>query len=87
MLLELELMRADNEWALAGHIVVSCGNYFDPSRFANNRPGSADFLGQATRHRRSILKCPSPLVAGGIFGRSGLAIDRVGLICVDYQPH
>lgn len=85
-LVGLELMRADNEWASVGHIVVNCGDYLDPSRFANKLPGSADFFGQATRHRRSILTCPPPLVAGGIFGRSGVAIDRVGLVCVDYQP-
>jgi hypothetical protein len=82
----LELFRADNEWASVGHIVVNCGDYLNPSRFANKLPGSADFFGQPTPHRRSILKCRSPLVAGGIFGRSGEAIDRVGLSCVDYQP-
>jgi hypothetical protein len=82
----LELMRADNEWASVGHIIINCGDYLDPNKFANKLPGSAFFLGQATKHRRSILKCASPLVAGGIFGRSGVAIDRVGLSCVNYQP-
>jgi hypothetical protein len=82
----LELFRADNQWASVGHIVVNCGDYLNPARFANKLPGSADFFGQPTAHRRSILKCSPPLVAGGIFGRSGVAIDRVGLSCVDYQP-
>jgi hypothetical protein len=66
VVLGLELTGADNEWESVGHIIVSCGDYLNPSRFANKLPGSADFLGQATPHRRSILKCPSPLVAGGI---------------------
>jgi hypothetical protein len=52
VLVGLELMRADNEWASVGHIVVNCGDYLDPSRFANKLPGSADFFGQATTHRR-----------------------------------
>lgn len=82
----LELFQANNKHGSVGHIIVNCGDYFDPSRFANKLPGSAVFLGNSQRGSRTILKCAPPLVAGGIFGRSGTLIDRVGLTCVDYQP-
>jgi len=82
----LELFQADNRWGSVGHIIVNCGDYVDPSRFANKLPGSADFLGNSQRGRRQILKCSPPLVAGGIIGKSGIFIDRLGLTCVDYRP-
>lgn len=82
----LELFQADNRWGSVGHIVVNCGDYLKPSQFWNKLPGSADFLGQSQRGRRATLKCASPLIAGGIFGRSGIYVDRLGLSCVNYQP-
>jgi hypothetical protein len=82
----LEVFQADNQWGSVGHIIVNCGDYLDPVRFANKLPGSADFLGNSQRGTRSTLKCAPPLVAGGIIGRSGIYVDRVGLSCVDYQP-
>ena len=82
----LELFAANNRWASVGHIIVNCGDYLRPTQFANKLPGSADFLGQSQRGRRVTLRCASPLVAGGIFGRSGIYVDRLGLSCVNYQP-
>lgn len=82
----LEVFQASNKEGTVGHIVVNCGDYLDPKRFGNKLPGSAAFLGNSQRGSRSTLKCAFPLVAGGIIGRSGIYIDRVGLSCVDYQP-
>lgn len=82
----LEVFQADNRDGSVGHITVNCGDYLDPKRFANKLPGSADFLGQSQRGSRGTLACAPPLVAGGIFGRSGAFLDRVGISCVNYQP-
>ena len=86
VIVSLEVYQADNKWGSVGHIVVNCGDYLDPKRFANKLPGSACFLGNSQRGTRSTLKCTPPLVAGGIIGRSGIYVDRVGLSCVDYRP-
>jgi hypothetical protein len=77
----LEIMRADNEYASVGHIIVNCGDLFDPKKFANKGGGSADYLGQATAHRRSEITCPPNQVAAGIHGKHGTYVDRLGLIC------
>lgn len=82
----LELFQANNSHASVGHIIVNCGDYLKPQQFANKLPGSADFLGNSQRGGRRTLKCAAPLVAGGIFGRSGIYVDRLGLSCVNYQP-
>src|SRR5262245_4300144 len=82
----LEVFQANNKWGSVGHIVVNCGDYLQPERFANKLPGSADFLGQSQRGTRSTLKCAPPLVAAVIIGKSGIYVDRIGLTCVDYQP-
>jgi hypothetical protein len=77
----LEIMRADNEYASVGHIIVNCGDLFDPQKFANKGGGSAPYLGQATAHRRSTITCPPNHVAAGIHGKHGVYVDRLGLTC------
>jgi hypothetical protein len=77
----LEIMRADNEYASVGHIIINCGDLFNPQQFANKGGGSAPYLGQATAHRRSTITCPPNHVAAGIHGKHGVYVDRLGLIC------
>jgi hypothetical protein len=36
----LELMRADNEWASVGHIIINCGDYLDPKSSPTNCPAA-----------------------------------------------
>ena len=85
VIVSVELVRADNEWGSVGHIAVNCGNYHSPSSAVDKAPGSADFFGRPTSHKPSVLKCNAPFIAAGIFGRSGAAIDRVGLTCLHHQ--
>lgn len=77
----LEILPADNEQRTVGHIIINCGDLFEPGKFANKAGGSADYLGQATAHRRSIVKCPPDFVAVGIQGKHGVYVDRLGLRC------
>lgn len=77
----LEIIPADNPDRTIGHIIINCGDLFEPSTFANKAGGSADYLGQATSHRRSIVKCPPNFVAVGILGKHGVYVDRLGLRC------
>ena len=82
----LQMFKADNEDGSVGHIIIECGDYLNPASFNNKLPGSADYLGKATSGGRVTVRCTPPLVAGGVFGRSGAYIDRIGLSCVNYQP-
>jgi hypothetical protein len=82
----LQLFQANNRDGSVGHIIIECGDYRDPAKFNNKLPGSADYLGQSMRGQRAYRRCTPPMVAGGIYGRSGAFVDRLGLSCVDYQP-
>lgn len=73
-------VRRDNR-RLIGRIVLECGDYEQPSRFANKLPGGADGIGQAVEPERAALRCGQNGVAVGLYGRSGAFIDRVGLLC------
>ncbi len=81
VLVGLEMFQANNRDRSVGHIVVNCGDFIQPSQFANKLPGSADYLGEATPSPRMIAHCGWGLVAVGIYGKSGAFIDRLGLIC------
>lgn len=82
----LELHQARNRWGSIGHITVNCGKSKDPGQFANKFPGSAPYLGNSQQGSRHTVQCPPPLVAGGIYGRAGNAVDALGLMCVQYKP-
>lgn len=66
---------------LIGRILIDCGDYEQPSNFANKLPGSADGIGSAYDRERAHLRCGPGEVAVGLYGRSGAYIDRVGLLC------
>jgi hypothetical protein len=82
----LQMFKANNEDGSVGHIIIECGNYLNPAAFNNKLPGSADYLGNSMLGQRLTVRCSPPMVAGGIFGRSGAFVDRLGLSCVNYQP-
>jgi hypothetical protein len=77
----LEMFQANNRDRSVGHIVVNCGDFKQPSQFANKLRGSADYLGEAQPGPRFIAHCGWGLVAAGIYGKSGAFIDRLGLLC------
>jgi hypothetical protein len=82
----LQMYQADNEDGSVGRIVIECGDYLNPAKFNHILHGSALQLGQSMRGQRNIIRCKPPMVAGGIFGRRGAFVDRLGMTCVDYQP-
>lgn len=86
VIVSLDVFQANNTYGSVGHIIINCGDYLAPRRFWNKQPGSADYLGSSQRGRRVTLQCNAPLVAGGLFGRHGIYVDRIGLSCVNYQP-
>lgn len=77
----VEMFQADNRDGSIGHIIVNCGNFKQPSQFANKLPGSADYLGESQRGPRVEKRCGWGLVAAGIHGKSGAFIDQLGLLC------
>lgn len=82
----MRLHQSRNDARTIAHITVECGDYRNPSQFSNKAGGSNDYLGTAQAGVGMTVKCPPPLVAGGLFGRSGNAVDALGLVCVNYQP-
>src|SRR5262245_19785588 len=78
----LEMFQADNGDRSIGHIIVNCGDYKQPDQFWNKLGGSAPYLGQSQIGARGIEHCGSGMIAAGIFGKSGVFIDRLGLLCV-----
>jgi hypothetical protein len=77
----LQITQANNEDQSIGHITVDCGDFKQPSEFANKLGGSADYFGQATARPRMEARCGWGLVAAGIYGKSGAYVDRLGLLC------
>lgn len=77
----IEMFQANNRDRSVGHIIVNCGDFEQPSQFANKLRGSAEYLGQATATPRMEARCGWGLVAAGIHGKSGAFIDRLGLLC------
>ena len=87
VVVNLELMQANNHDGSVGLIAVTCGDYHDPGRFVGKVPGGATILGQSQRGSTGArIVCPPPYIAGGLHGRAGAFIDRIGLTCVNYQP-
>ena len=66
---------------IVGRIYLDCGDYEQPSRFANKLPGGADGLGNGVERDRRELSCGPNEVAVGLYGRSGAFIDQIGLLC------
>ena len=73
--------QAANSDRSVGRIYLTCGNYEQPTAFANKLPGGADGIGLSTNGPRVELRCGVNEVAVGLYGRSGAFIDRVGLLC------
>ncbi len=86
---ELTATQAKNEDKSVGTIFMTCGDYLNPSQHVNKRYSgnpNDDYLIGKEGIGTGRLVCAPPLVAGGIFGKSGIYVDRVGMSCVDYQP-
>jgi hypothetical protein len=77
----LYVWQAANSDRSVGRIYLSCGDYEQPTKFANKLPGGADGIGQSIGGPRVELRCGANEVAVGLYGRSGAFIDRVGLLC------
>lgn len=85
----LTVTQAQNRDKSVGSIYMTCGDYLNPSQHINIRYSgnpNDDYLIGKGGIVNSTLQCPPPLVAGGIFGMSGIYVDRVGMSCVDYRP-
>lgn len=82
VIVKIEATQADNHDGSVGIIAVSCGDYLDPTRPVSLAPGSPASFGQSHKGPAVQLSCPPPYVAGGIYGRSGAFVDRIGLLCV-----
>lgn len=85
VVVKIEATQADNRDGSVGVIVVSCGDHLDPTRPVGLAPESSASFGQSRRGAAFQMSCPPPFVAGGIFGKSGKFIDRIGLMCVHYK--
>lgn len=85
IVVKIEATQADNHDGSVGVLAVSCGDYFDPTRPVSLAPGSPASFGQSHKGPTFPMSCPAPYVPGGIYGRSGAFVDRIGLMCVHYQ--
>jgi hypothetical protein len=77
----VQVIQAENADLSVGNINVDCGDFEQPSAFANKLHGSAPFLGESARLVRVTEHCDPGMVAVGIYGNSGKYIDRLGLLC------
>jgi hypothetical protein len=77
----LQIFQANNGDQSLGHIIIDCGDLFNPETFANKAAGGAPYLGQSIRPPRLTVSCPPNYVATGIRGKYGAYVDRLGLIC------
>ncbi len=82
---QIEARQADNHDGSVGVIALSCGDYLKPTRHVSLTPSSVYSFGQSQKGPRAQMSCPPPYVAGGLYGRSGAYVDRIGLICVLYR--
>ena len=76
----LSIMVANNEDKSVGQIRVDCGNLFKPQEFVNK--GMPDVLGQPGNTPAIERHCPPGYVGNGIFGKHGVFVDRISLLCV-----
>lgn len=77
----VQVIQAENSDLSVGNINVDCGDFERPSEFANKLPGGAPYLGESARLVRVAQHCGPGMVAVGIYGNSGVYIDRLGLLC------
>jgi hypothetical protein len=76
----LSIMVANNEDRSVGQIRVECGNVFKPQEFVNKE--MPDVVGKPGNTPAIERNCPAGYVGNGIFGKHGVFVDRIGLLCV-----